>query len=91
MTPENFCYWLNGHFDLNPDSPLTEQQVHIIRQHLALVFDEQSVNIDLETRGQDPLDKLCDKSPGWPTSWPFDLDKQTASPRRTVGRPIAIC
>ena len=41
MTPQEFCYWLNGHFDLNPKDELTEDQVTCIRDHLATVFDQQ--------------------------------------------------
>lgn len=40
MTPESFCYWLNGLFELSEDKveSLNPQQTNTIRQHLALVF-----------------------------------------------------
>jgi len=39
MTPENFSYWLQGYFELTDDGlPLTNTQVEIIKDHLALVF-----------------------------------------------------
>ncbi len=39
MTPEAFCYWLQGHFELN-DSLLNldEKQTKTIKSHLNLVF-----------------------------------------------------
>lgn len=41
MTARDFCYWLNGHFELNGDSPyksLSAEQVDLIKRHLSLVF-----------------------------------------------------
>jgi hypothetical protein len=38
MTPENFCYWLKGFFELQSPTELTETQVAQIRDHLNLVF-----------------------------------------------------
>lgn len=40
MTPENFCYWLQGFFEISNSPILTEAQVKMIRQHLALVFNK---------------------------------------------------
>lgn len=40
MKTENFCYWLQGFFELNNAGfqGLTEKQVGVIKNHLALVF-----------------------------------------------------
>lgn len=38
MTPENFCYWLQGFMELSNERTLTPEQVQIIRDHLNLVF-----------------------------------------------------
>lgn len=41
MTAENFCYWLQGYFEImNADmaSALSPQQVKMIRDHLGYVF-----------------------------------------------------
>ena len=40
MKASEFCYWLQGYFELQPEStkPLTTEQVEIIQRHLALVF-----------------------------------------------------
>lgn len=38
MTPENFCYWLQGYFELNGNHPISLAQSVIINEHLNLVF-----------------------------------------------------
>lgn len=39
MNTQEFCYWLQGFFELCPDcSTLNEKQVQAIRNHLNLVF-----------------------------------------------------
>lgn len=38
MTSRDFCYWLQGYFEIAGDGILTENQVAIVRKHLALVF-----------------------------------------------------
>lgn len=41
MTPENFCYWLQGYFEINQHNGrviLTSEQVDEIKNHLQLVF-----------------------------------------------------
>ena len=40
MTSNDFCYWLNGIFELSKDDNLTTEQVKIIKDHLALVFNK---------------------------------------------------
>lgn len=38
MTPEIFCYWLQGLFELTDIQTLDARQVALIREHLNLVF-----------------------------------------------------
>jgi hypothetical protein len=38
MTPENFAYWLQGFFEIAGTDELTETQVKMVKDHLALVF-----------------------------------------------------
>lgn len=41
MTPENFCYWLQGYFEiLNDVKTLNTEQCKIIQDHLKLVFNK---------------------------------------------------
>lgn len=39
MTARDFCYWLQGYFELaDPHGGLTQEQADLIATHLALVF-----------------------------------------------------
>ncbi|MGH8446882.1 MAG: hypothetical protein ACREVL_16540 [Solimonas sp.] len=39
MTPDQFCYWLQGLLELQPDlKTLNEAQVKTIREHMGYVF-----------------------------------------------------
>lgn len=42
MTPENFCYWLQGSLELTEGQELTAKQVTVIKDHLNLVFDKKT-------------------------------------------------
>lgn len=41
MTPEQFCYWLQGRAELDPNPP-TSEQWESIREHLSLVFKKET-------------------------------------------------
>jgi len=36
--PTNFIYWLNGFFELSGATTLNEQQVKVLKEHMALVM-----------------------------------------------------
>ena len=38
MNMQDFCYWLQGFFEINDSNQLTPKQVDVIREHLNLVF-----------------------------------------------------
>lgn len=38
MNTIDFCYWLQGHFELSDKDTLNEKQVLAIKNHLNLVF-----------------------------------------------------
>ena len=38
MNSIDFCYWLQGHFEISETTELNEKQVEIIKNHLNLVF-----------------------------------------------------
>lgn len=42
MTSNDFCYWLNGFFELSNGTTLTDEQVSIIKDHLKLVFKKET-------------------------------------------------
>ena len=40
MTTDQFAYWLQGYFEISGSSSLSDMQVQIIKDHLALVFNK---------------------------------------------------
>lgn len=38
MKSRDFCYWLQGHFELTNPQELSVRETALIKQHLALVF-----------------------------------------------------
>jgi hypothetical protein len=38
VTSRDFCYWLQGFFELNGVKAMTKDQAQLVQQHLALVF-----------------------------------------------------
>lgn len=42
MTPENFCYWLQGVMEVVDPQELNREQVEIIKEHLQLVFKKET-------------------------------------------------
>lgn len=38
MTSRDFCYWLQGYFELGDFEVLSSRQIELIKRHLALVF-----------------------------------------------------
>ena len=38
MTSRDFCYWLQGFFEIGHPQSLTVQETEIVKRHLALVF-----------------------------------------------------
>lgn len=42
MTPENFCYWLQGLIEIGNPESLDKQQLEMIERHLKLVFNIKS-------------------------------------------------
>lgn len=53
MEATDFCYWLQGFFELSEGKKLTPKQVEIIKDHLQLVFNkvtpDRSVSYELPT------------------------------------------
>jgi hypothetical protein len=57
MTPENFCYWLQGLFEHRKDGQITLTEIKSIRDHLALVFTKVTPE-QAEGSKQTPLPSL---------------------------------
>lgn len=46
--PENFFFWLQGFFELSEAKELTEKQIEIIKQHMALVVVNKTKTMSFE-------------------------------------------
>ena len=60
MTPEQFCYWLQGFAEINPCDALSATQWTIVRDHLALVFNKVTpdrVEVTSDERKMTPMDE----------------------------------
>lgn len=42
MTPENFCYWLQGYMELTAPGMINSDQRKVIEEHLKLVFKKET-------------------------------------------------
>lgn len=67
MTAEQFTYWLQGFFELSGATTLNEQQVKIVKDHIALVMTKVTPNVLTIRAGGDILDslkndKICTKT-----------------------------
>ena len=61
MTERDFCYWLQGMFELTDANQLSEQQVKQIKDHLKLVFTKVTPSYDriAPIRYIDPFKVAC--------------------------------
>lgn len=55
MTSRDFCYWLQGHFEISDPKTLGEKETLMIKKHLSLVFIHE---IDPSMGGKEHQDKL---------------------------------
>ena len=61
MTSRDFCYWLQGFYELNGDVKITEGQTKVIRKHLNMVF-KHEIDPSLGTpEHQTELQKIHDR------------------------------
>lgn len=90
MTPENFCYWLQGFFEMGGGAQgLTPEQVAMVREHLQLVFTKET-----KMGPDDIASDICDDilfidSP--PPTSPFNRSWRCSSyvdPNRDIMDPI---
>lgn len=59
MTSRDFCYWLQGYFEIGPENePLSQRQIHIIKNHLAMVFKHEIDPSHGDAAHQKELSKL---------------------------------
>lgn len=80
MTPLQFVYWLQGSFELGKLTTLDEEQVQEVKNHLALVLEKVTPQVQLplpwptqvvEARPVDEWTITCSTdSPNYPTVTP---------------------
>ncbi len=69
MTSRDFCYWLQGYFELNREntSDCSPEQVQIIKDHLNMVFlheiDPSMKTPEPKTDHQEKLDQIHNPFP----------------------------
>jgi len=45
MTPEQFCYWLQGFFEISDPAQIDAKKTKEIKNHLALVMKKETPNV----------------------------------------------
>lgn len=74
MTPENFCYWLQGLLEIGNPDQLTKQQIEIIQDRLDLVFNKETPTRKLNlTTFKEHMEKLGKESDN-KTNLPYPVD-----------------
>lgn len=63
MNAQEFCYWLQGFFELSEGKKLTPKQVQIIKDHLALVFTKITPDRVMDEAPVEILRKLLNDLP----------------------------
>jgi hypothetical protein len=58
MRSRDFCYWLQGFFELRDKEPIQPAQIEIIQRHLAMVFAHEIDPTFGDKKHQDILDAL---------------------------------
>ena len=48
MTPEQFCYWLQGYFEISGGGNITAKRRAVIEEHLQLVLNKQTSKPDIK-------------------------------------------
>jgi hypothetical protein len=38
MTSRDFCYWLQGYFEISGEKTMSGEQMEMVKRHLAMVF-----------------------------------------------------
>lgn len=66
MSPESFVYWLNGYFELSGSNSLTDAQVKVVKEHLALALTKVTPAVVEPPNQLQPL--IVPREINWPQS-----------------------
>lgn len=58
MTSRDFCYWLQGYFEVSEGGSLTAAQAECVKRHLALVFKHEIDPSYGDAKAQEALNKI---------------------------------
>ncbi len=70
MTSRDYCFWLQGFFEVAKPQELTPEQTTLIRQHLALVFKHEIDPSMGPPKHQDALNQIHTPAPASGASTP---------------------
>jgi len=77
MTSRDFCYWLQGYFEINGSSSLTLGQSEMIKRHLSMVFvHEIDPSIDKGNPTKQGLLNQLHTNPATPPATIGEFDKE---------------
>ena len=63
MTSRDFCYWLQGHFEISNPKTLSSVEVEMIKKHLNLVFKHEIDPSMGDEKHQKTLNKVHNTKP----------------------------
>lgn len=63
MTSRDFCYWLQGYFEISDSKELNDKQIESIKKHLALVFKHEIDPSAGDQKHQKELNKIHNTVP----------------------------
>lgn len=75
MNTQEFCYWLQGFFEISGTNNLSKKEVAIIKEHLDLVFNKVTKNPatklnSLDTKSLDEtVKKICSTNDRMPNKY----------------------
>ena len=83
MTPRDFCYWLQGFFEIADPEEVTFEEVQRIKDHLNLVFEKKTPEAKTITIYHPGVSDRINEV--YPVETPIDMTpKITCSNARTV-------
>lgn len=101
MSPENFCYWLQGYFEIvkhiDHREGLSKEAVQVIEDHLKEVFDKRTPNRDNGTQqptqwpNTTPSIRTMELRPSDMPSWTMPTFDWSKIGQPGGGAPAIIC
>lgn len=74
MTPDQFCYWLQGYFEISGSTKLNKEQVDVIKEHLSLVFNKVTTKKIQLNDFKDYINPKVNDDQAWIVPFGFNTD-----------------